>query len=98
MRKLGESMEITFQSEQELYRYVLPALHAKSMDLKRHQMPYIKEEDIWNFLKEKIWLHQKNLELHQIVNDIMNCDEIKIDDYFKTVLERKRRKPNFKDF
>ena len=24
--------------------------------------------------------------------------EIKIDDYFKTVLERKRRKPNFKDF
>ena len=44
-------MEVTFQTEQELYQHVMPALRAKRMDLKRHQLPYIKEEDIWNYLK-----------------------------------------------
>lgn len=91
--KRGDKMEATFQSEQELYEHVMPALHAKRMDLKRHQLPYIKEEDIWNYLKEKEWIQKKNLELYHIVSDIMNCDEVKLDDYFKTVLERKRRRP-----
>ncbi len=91
--KRGDKMEATFQSEQELYEHVMPALHAKRMDLKRHQLPYIKEEDIWNYLKEKEWVQKKNLELYHIVSDIMNCDEVKLDDYFKTVLERKRRRP-----
>lgn len=91
--KRGDKMEATFQTEQELYQHVMPALHAKRMDLKRHQLPYIKEEDIWNYLKEKEWVQKKNLELYHIVSDIMNCDEVKLDDYFKTVLERKRRRP-----
>ena len=91
--KRGDKVEATFQSEQELYRHVMPALHAKRMDLKRHQLPYIKEEDIWNYLKEKEWVQKKDLELYHIVSDIMNCDEVKLDDYFKTVLERKRRRP-----
>lgn len=91
--KRGDKMEATFQSEQELYEHVMPALHAKRMDLKRHQLPYIKEEDIWNYLKEKEWVQKKNLELYHIVSDIMNCDEVKLDDYFKTILERKRRRP-----
>ena len=91
--KRGDKMEATFQSEQELYQHVMPALHAKRMDLKRHQLPYIKEEDIWNYLKEKEWVQKKNLELYHIVSDIMNCDEVKLDDYFKTILERKRRRP-----
>ena len=43
--------------------------------------------------KEKEWIQKKNLELYHIVSDIMNCDEVKLDDYFKTVLERKRRRP-----
>ena len=90
--KRGDKMEATFQSEQELYEHVMPALHAKRMDLKRHQLPYIKEEDIWNYLKEKEWVQKKNLELYHIVSDIMNCDEVKLDDYFKTILERKRRR------
>ena len=91
--KRGDKMEATFQSEQELYEHVMPALHAKRMDLKRHQLPYIKEEDIWNYLKEKEWVQKKNLELYHIVSDIMNCDEVKLDYYFKTILERKRRRP-----
>ena len=86
-------MEVTFQTEQELYQHVMPALRAKRMDLKRHQLPYINEEVIWNYLKEKVWIQKQNLELYHIVSDIMNCDELKLDDYFKTVLERKRRKP-----
>ena len=86
-------MEVTFQTEQELYQHVMPALRANRMDFKRHQLPYIKEEDIWNYLKEKVWIQKQNLELYHIVSDIMNCDELKLDDYFKTVLERKRRKP-----
>ena len=48
---------------------------------------------IENYLKEKEWVQKKNLELYHIVSDIMNCDEVKLDDYFKTVLERKRRRP-----
>ena len=96
MRKSGERMEAKFQTEQELYHHVMPALRAKCMDFKRHQMPYIKEEDIWNYLKDQVWSQQKNLELYHIVHDIMNCDEDRMDDYFKKILESKRRKPNLK--
>lgn len=90
-------MEIAFQTEQELYRHVMPALRAKRNELKCLQLPYIKEEDIWNYLKEKVWTKQKNLELSDIVNDIMTVDEIKVDDYFKSILESKRRKPKFQE-
>lgn len=90
-------MEITFQSERDLYKRVMPALRCKRMELKRLQLPYIKEEDIWNYLKEKVWIHKQNLELADIVNDIMTVDEIKVDDYFKSILATKRRKPTLKD-
>ena len=79
----GDKMEVTFQSEQELYQHVMPALHAKRMDLKRHQLPYIKEEDIWNYLKITKWSKSVNLTLAEMVNDIIHTDNKDIDIYLR---------------
>ena len=95
MRKSGERMEAKFQTEQELYHHVMPALRAKCMDFKRHQMPYIKEEDIWNYLKETKWRSSSNLALNEMVSDILNCDNELVDDYFKQRIKRAARKIDF---
>ena len=82
-----------YKSQKELYQNLIPALNVKLTLLKNNNYNNITKLDIWNYLKEKEWIQKKNLELYHIVSDIMNCDEVKLDDYFKTVLERKRRRP-----
>ena len=90
-------MDIEFNSLEELYNRLKPALNTKQREMIRNGYNYIKIEDIWNYLKDQVWSQQKNLELYHIVHDIMNCDEDRMDDYFKKILESKRRKPNLKN-
>ena len=40
-------MDIEFNSEQELYDRLKPALSSKEAELARNDMSYIKKEDIW---------------------------------------------------
>lgn len=84
-------MDITFNSLEELYKRIRPALKTKKEEMKRSGLIYIKEEDIWNYLKEKKWINSKNLSLYQMVNDVLNADNMLIDKYLKEKLNMRNR-------
>ena len=50
-------MDITFDTLEDLYKRVKPALKTKKEEMKRLGYIYIKEEDIWNYLKEIKWIN-----------------------------------------
>lgn len=80
-------MDISFESIEELYQRVYPALHAKRMELKRLGFAYIKEKDIWTFLAESKWKNSQNLMLSDIVDDILHVDNKLLDKYIKEKIE-----------
>lgn len=90
-------MNIEFSSQEELYKRVKPALRTKRMELYRLGFSYIKEEDIWNYLKITKWSKDKNLMLSDIVNDIIHLNNKKIDYYVKENLEKEEKMPFFDD-
>ena len=84
-------MDITFNSLEELYRRVKPALMTKKEQMRRNGYVYIKEEDIWNYLKETKWKKSVDLELYQMVSDIMNADNELVNDYLTEKLYSRSR-------
>ena len=90
-------MDIEFNSIKELYDRLKPALNAKVVALKRNDLDYIKEEDIWNYLKETKWSKANNLLLYQMVDDILNLSDTQIDEYVKSEIRKKVIKPNLKN-
>lgn len=88
-------MDIEFESLRELYNRIEPALEAKRMEMIRAGYPYIKKEDIWNYLKESKWKNSRDLSLADMVNDILNSDNVIIDDHLKKTLRRTRRSAYF---
>lgn len=94
---IGGFMELEFNSLQELYDRIKPALRTKMRELNRLGYDYIKEEDIWNFLKEKKWISASDLNLSDMVDDILNIDEFDIDRYMKDKLKVTRRSVYLED-
>ena len=90
-------MEVEFNSLQELYDRIKPALVTKQSDMKRDGYPYITIEDIWNFFKEVKWKKATDLELYDMVSDILNTDNGVIDNYLKQKLNMKKRKVYFEE-
>lgn len=90
-------MDITFGSLEELYKRIRPALKTKKEEMKRAGYIYIKEEDIWNYLKENKWINSKNLSLYQMVNDVLNADDMLIDKYLKEKLNMRNRVVYFEE-
>ena len=88
-------MEVKFRSVSELYDRIKPALTTKVIEMRRDGYAYIKEEDIWNYLKEVKWVKAKKLELYQMVSDILNADNLDIDSYLKQKLGLRNRKTYF---
>ncbi len=86
-------MDIHFSTMQELYTRVTPALQTKVNDSARAGITYIKEEDIWNYLKENKWIKQSNLALYEMVSDILNVDIILIENYLQQKLKVETRSP-----
>lgn len=86
-----------FRTEEELYDRVKPALRTKREEMRRNGYPYVKEEDIWNFLKEVKWKSEQGLSLYQMVDDILNSESILIDDYLKSKLNLRERKKYFEE-
>ena len=76
-------MDYEFKSILELYERLKPALNAKVAELKRHDINYIKIEDIWNYLRISKWSKANNLLLYQMVDDILNIDNMLLDNYVK---------------
>jgi hypothetical protein len=90
-------MDITFNSLEELYNHIKPALLAKKKELYRNGYQYIKEEDIWNYLKEIKWKKSVDLSLYEMVSDIFNADNTTIDTYLRSKLNQSDRKLYFID-
>ena len=84
-------MDIEFNSLEELYNRIKPALSAKKEELRRNGFDYIKEDDVWNYLKEIKWRGSSDLELYQMVNDVLKIDNKVLDEYLKTKLNMANR-------
>ena len=84
-------MDVSISSLTELYERLKPALISKKEEMKRLGYPYIKEEDIWNYLKETKWEKSVDLELYQMVSDIMNADNELVNDYLTEKLYSRSR-------
>lgn len=84
-------MDITFDSLEELYQRLLPALRTKKEEMRRNGFSYIKEEDIWNYLKIHKWKSSKGLTLFDMVNDVLNTEDMYIDDYLKREIRDMKR-------
>ena len=79
-----------FSSEKELFNRLKPALKSKKRELNDYGYGYLKIEDIWNYLKESVWIRSKNLALNEMVSDILNVDNEEVDEYFKEKLKERR--------
>jgi hypothetical protein len=88
-------MDIKFNSLNELYERLIPALTCKVNELRREKMTYIKKEDIWNYLKDSKWLHANYLTLADMVDDILNCNNYEIDKYVKDRVKSETREAYF---
>ncbi len=88
--------DLNFRNLDELYNRIKPALYSKVEEIKRNNISYIKEEDIWNYLSINKWKNSESLTLNDMVSDIM---DLKIDDVKMYVLDlvRKRNTDIIKD-
>lgn len=87
-------MEIEFNSVEELYKRVYPALTSKVREFKRNKKDFIKEEDVWNYLVEKKWKNGSGLELYHLVDDILNTKNEDIETYVIGKIKDIERKVN----
>ena len=70
-------MDYGFNSKEELYERVLPALKIKLKEFKRLGNSNITCLDVWDYLIYSSWKSGKNLMLSDIVNDILCIDSNK---------------------
>lgn len=76
-------MDFTFNTKEELYTRIRPALTAKLQELKRLNYSNITEEDIWYYLSTNKWSKSHGLMLSDIVSDIIHVDNKKLDEFVK---------------
>ncbi len=79
----------------DLYERLIPALNVKVNEIKRLGIKYIKKEDVWNYLFEKVWALKSNLTLSEMVDDIINVDTNCLDKYLKYKFQNTKREINF---
>ena len=75
--------DIKFNSLNELYKRLLPAMKTKVSELKLIGINYINEEDIWNYLRINKWNKSKDLTISECVDDILNTSELEYKKYIK---------------
>lgn len=80
--------KIEFKTVEELYKRVSPALYSKVKEIKRMGYTLVTEEDVWNYLVDNDWKNRTNLELYDLISDIMNVDNYKINCYVTERLSR----------
>ena len=76
-------MNNEFNTKEELFNRVRPALKIKEKDLKKLGYSNITGLDVWNYLIESKWSKSKNLVLSDIVDDILNVDVDALNNYLK---------------
>ncbi len=80
--------KIEFRDLKELYNRSKPALYSKLKEIRRLNFNFVNEKDIWNYLVDNVWNNKTNLELHELINDILNADNYKINDYVMKKLDK----------
>jgi len=86
--------DINFESQEELYKRVLPALKSKRKLILLDGFKSVKKNDIWDFLRETKWSDINGLELCDMVDDILNVDNTLIIEYCLNKNREKDRKDN----
>lgn len=84
--------EIKFNTIEELYERVLPALKTRAKEFKRAGYFFITVKDIWDALEKEKWSEKKDLQLCDIVDDILNCEDRIIINYCKNNIEMMPRR------
>ncbi len=74
--------DIIFNSEEELYKRLLPALRTRKHKLNKVGYSYIKEENIWECLINLIWSNKTGIELCDMVDDILHVEDTIINNYY----------------
>ncbi len=75
--------DIRFNSLEELYNRLIPAMETKVNELKHNGIRYINIDDVWNYLKKNKWNKSKNLSLSDCVDDILNTSDGEYKKYIK---------------
>ena len=75
-----------YSSLKELYLRLKPAFSVKQR-LNSQKYPYIKNEDIWNYLSINKWKTANNLSISEMVDDIIHVDITNVDNYLKEKLK-----------
>ena len=88
--------KIEFDSLNDLYERVLPALYSKNKRIYRMGFKYVNEKDIWNYLVDNLWKDKKNLELHELISDIIHCDNYLINNYVMNKMNALKEKNEMK--
>lgn len=83
---------LEFKSLEELYNRVKPALYSKVQELKRNNIPYVKEVDIWNYLSSNVWKNTDSLSLSGMVENILELKNDEISNYVLNILKKQDRK------
>lgn len=79
-----------YKSKEQLFKALNGAFNVK-IRLINKIYPYIKKEDIWNYLKINKWRHDINLTISEMTNDIINVDAAEIDEFLKEKLKHQER-------
>lgn len=79
----------SFNSKEELYNRIKPALRSKVKMLKNIGIDYVKEDDIWEYLKDFVWPNQSDLTLGEVVDNIINLNYVEIEKYIHNKFKRK---------
>jgi len=82
--------DMEFLNVEDLYKRIYPALSSKKREFESKGVKYIKELDIWNYLKNNKWSKASKLDLGEMVNDIFQIDLDQINIFLKEELENNR--------
>ena len=74
--------ELIFNSKEELFNRVKPALRSKKKMLSKKGAKKILEEDIWDFMVQNVWADSLGLELCDMVDKILHSDDALIIEYY----------------
>ena len=66
--------DVKFNTLQELYNRLKPALNSKIREYRLDGFKYISIEDLWNYLRDEKWVQSADLDLAKMVDDIFHIE------------------------
>ena len=73
-----------YKNQKELYEALIPAFNVKLRMFKNNEFNFLTKKDIWDYLKDNVWVNSVNLTISQMVSNIINVEGSKIVNYLKS--------------